>query len=118
MSAPRRFVCDQPGGGRIMPYCSGRYADAIAAFKANGVAINQERGWLAASCSQAGRLDEARAHLQSFLCVARQEMAALPAATVGAWRSCWRPIEYQQERDFDRLFDGLRKAGLPEQGFS
>jgi hypothetical protein len=41
-------------------------------------------------------------------------MAVVPARTVGAWRSCWRPIEYQHDRDLDRLFDGLHKAGLPE----
>jgi hypothetical protein len=69
---------------------------------------------LAASCAQAGRLDEAAADLQSFLLVAEREMAVLPGRTVGAWRSCWRPIEYQHAQDFDRLFDGLRKAGLPE----
>ena len=98
----------------IACFSAGRYAEAIAAFKANGAAINQERGWLAASCGQAGRLDEARAHLQSFLCIARQEMPAPPAPTVGAWRACWRPIEYRHERDLDRLCHGLRMAGLPD----
>jgi TolB-like protein/DNA-binding SARP family transcriptional activator/Flp pilus assembly protein TadD len=98
----------------IAYFSAGRYPDAISAFKANEVAINQERGWLAASCAQAGRLDEARAHLRDFLSVAEREMAVLPGRTVGAWRACWRPIEYQRDRDFDRLFDGLRKAGLPE----
>jgi adenylate cyclase len=98
----------------IACFSAGRYAEAITAFKASGGAVNQERGWLAASCAQAGRLDEARAHLQSFLCVAEKEMAVLPERTVGAWRSCWRPIEYRYDRDFDRLFDGFRKAGLPE----
>ena len=98
----------------IAYFSAGRYAEAIAAFRANETAINQERGWLAASCAQAGRLEEARAHLRDFLRVAEKEMAVLPGATVGAWRPCWRPIEYQHARDFDRLFDGLRKAGLPE----
>ena len=98
----------------IAYFSAGRYADAIAAFRANEAPINQERGWLAASYAQAGQLEEARAHLQSFLCVAEKEMAVLPGPTVGAWRSCWRPIEYQHEHDFDRLFDGLHKAGLPE----
>ena len=98
----------------IACFSAGRYADAIAAFRANEAPINQERGWLAASHAQAGQLEEARAHLQSFLCVAEKEMAVLPGPRVGAWRSCWRPIEYQHDRDFDRLFDGLRLAGLPE----
>ena len=98
----------------IAYFSAARYADAIAAFRANEAPINQERGWLAASCAQAGRLDEARAYLRDFLSVAEAEMAILPAPTVGAWRSCWRPIEYYHARDFDRLFDGLRKAGLPE----
>jgi adenylate cyclase len=98
----------------IAYFSAGRYADAIAAFRANEAPINQERGWLAASYAQAGRLDEARAYLQSFLCVAEKEMALLPGPSVGAWRSCWRPIEYRHDHDFDPLFDGLRKAGLPE----
>ena len=98
----------------IAYFSAARYAEAITAFRACGAAINQERGWLAASCAQAGRLDEARAHLQSFLCIAEKEMTVLPGRTVGAWRSCWRPIEYQHDPDFDRLFDGLRKAGLRE----
>jgi len=98
----------------IACFSAGRYADAIAAFRANEAPINQERGWLAASCAQARRLGEARAHLQDFLCVAEREMAVVPGPTVRSWRSCWRPIEYKSERDFDRLFDGLRKAGLPE----
>ena len=97
----------------IAYFSAARYSDAIAAFRTNEAPINQERGWLAASYAQAGRLDEARAHLESFLCVAEKEMAVPPGRTVGAWRSCWRPIEYQSHRDFDRLFDGLRKAGLP-----
>jgi TolB-like protein/Tfp pilus assembly protein PilF len=98
----------------IACFSAGRYPDAIAAFRANEAPINQERGWLAASHAQAGQLEEARAQLQSFLCVAEREMAVVPARTVGAWRSCWRPIEYQHDRDLDRLFDGLHKAGLPE----
>jgi TolB-like protein/DNA-binding SARP family transcriptional activator/Flp pilus assembly protein TadD len=98
----------------IAYFSAGRYADAIAAFRANEAPINQERGWLAASCAQAGRLDEARVNLRDFLSVAEREMAVLPARRVGAWRSCWRPIEYQHDHDFDRLFGGLRKAGLPE----
>jgi TolB-like protein len=98
----------------IACFSAGRYAEAITAFKASGGAVNQERGWLAASYALAGGRDEAHAYLQSFLCVAEKEMAVLPERTVGAWRSCWRPIEYRYDRDFDRLFDGLRKAGLPE----
>ncbi|MGH6905754.1 MAG: BTAD domain-containing putative transcriptional regulator, partial [Geminicoccaceae bacterium] len=98
----------------IACFSAGRYADAIAAFRVNESPINQVRGWLAASHAQAGQLEEARVHLQSFLCVAEKEMAVLPGPTVGAWRSCWRPIEYQHDHDFDRLFDGLHKAGLPE----
>jgi len=98
----------------IACFSAGRYAEAIAAFQANEAQINQDRGWLAASCAQAGRLDEACAHLREFLHFAEKEMAVLPGPTVGAWRSYWRPIEYQSDHDFDRLFDGLRKAGLPE----
>ena len=98
----------------IACFSAGRYAEAIAAFQANEAQINQDRGWLAASCAQAGRLDEACAHLREFLYFAEKEMAVLPGPTVGAWRSYWRPIEYQSDHDFGRLFDGLRKAGLAE----
>lgn len=99
----------------IACFSAGRYADAISAFRANGVApVNQERGWLAASCAQAGHLEEAYAYLQDFLSIAEREMDDPPGRNLGAWRACWRPIEYQRDEDFDRLFNGLRKAGLPD----
>jgi TolB-like protein/DNA-binding SARP family transcriptional activator len=99
----------------IACFSAGRYADAISAFRANGAApVNQERGWLAASCAQAGDLEDARAYLQDFLSIAEREMDDPPGRNLGAWRACWRPIEYQRDEDFDRLFNGLRKAGLPD----
>ena len=93
-----------------------RYDDAISALRAVEVPLNEVRGWLAASYAQAGRLAEARAMLKEFLRVAEQDMAQSPGHQPNAWETYWRGIlAYKKQGDFDHLFDGLRKAGLPEQ---
>jgi hypothetical protein len=77
--------------------------------------INEVRGWLAASYAQAGRLEEARAMLEEFLHIAEQEMDVFPGRKLRAWEAYWhRATEYKNEAHFEHLYDGLRRAGLPE----
>jgi hypothetical protein len=72
-------------------------------------------GWLAASYAHAGRLQEARAMLEEFLRVAESDMAVFPGRRLKDWESYWHgALEYQEQKDFDHLFDGLRKAGPQE----
>jgi len=92
-----------------------RYDKAIASLKRAREPINEVRGWLAASYAQAGRDEEARATLQEFLRVAEVDMAVFPGRKLDDWKPYWHgTFEYQDEKDFDHLFDALRKAGLPE----
>jgi adenylate cyclase len=92
-----------------------RYDDAIAALRQARNPINEVRGWLAASYAHAGRLDEARATLDEFLRVAETDMAVFPGRRLKDWEPYWHgAFEYRDQKDFDHLFDALRKAGLSE----
>ncbi len=99
----------------IACFTAERFEDAIADLRSIREPINEVRGWLAASYAQAGRLDEARATLEEFLRIAEHDMAVFPGRGLGAWETYWHgAIEYRDRTDFDRLFDGLRKAGMSE----
>ena len=92
-----------------------RYNEAIATLKQARDPINEVRGWLAASYAHAGRLEEARAMLEEFLRVAETDMAIFPGRKLRDWEPYWHgALEYQDQKDFDHLFDALRKAGLQE----
>jgi tetratricopeptide (TPR) repeat protein len=92
-----------------------RYDEAIASFNQIPEPINEVRGLLAASFAQTGRIAEANAKLEDFLRIAGRDMAVFPGRKLGDWKRYWRGvIWYQDEADFDHLFDGLRKAGLPD----
>ncbi len=73
------------------------------------------RGWLAASYAHAGRLQEARATLEEFLRIAETDMAVFPGRRLKDWEPYRHgAFEYQDQKDFDHLFDALHKAGLPK----
>ena len=92
-----------------------RYEDAVAALTQAHKPINEVRGWLAASYAHAGRTAEARATLDEFLNVARTDMAVFPGTRLSDWEAYWHcALEYRDQRDFDHLFDALRKAGLED----
>jgi tetratricopeptide (TPR) repeat protein len=92
-----------------------RCKEAIAALRQIPEPINEIRGWLAASHAHQGRLDEAKRNLDEFLRVAKQDMAVYPGGRLKDWREYWQAaIQYRDQQDFDYLFEGLRKAGLPE----
>jgi tetratricopeptide (TPR) repeat protein len=90
-----------------------RYDEAIVALRQARDPINEVRGWLAASYAQAGRMPEARATLEEFLQVARSDMAVFPGHRLKDWEPYWHgAFEFQDQKDFEHLFDALRKAGL------
>ncbi len=91
-----------------------RYDEAIADLRSIKGPINEVRGWLAASYAGAGRLEEARATLEEFLRVAEEDMAIFPGRKLAAWEDYWHAASYQNEADFDHLYDALRKAGLED----
>jgi TolB-like protein len=92
-----------------------RYDEAIAVLTQIPEPINEIRGWLAASYAHAARLREAKACLDHFLCVAKQDMVAYPGDRLRDWEPYWHgALEYRDQHDFDHLFEALRKAGLPD----
>jgi tetratricopeptide (TPR) repeat protein len=92
-----------------------RYSEGIAVLNQIPEPINEIRGWLAACYAQAGRLTEAKARLDEFLRVAKQDMAIYPGDRLQDWETFWHgAMEYRDQREFDHLFEALRKAGLPE----
>lgn len=99
----------------IFWFTARRYDKAIASLKRARDPINEVRGWLAASYAHAGREEEARTTLQEFLRVAETDMAVFPGRKLNDWKPYWHgAFEYQDQKDFDHLFDALRKAGLQE----
>jgi TolB-like protein len=104
-----------PWNRGIAYFTARRYDDAITALKQVRNPINEVRAWLAASYAQAENLDEARAALDEFMHVARSDMGVLPGRTLKDWEPYWHAIiEYQHQRDFDHLYEALRKAGMPD----
>jgi tetratricopeptide (TPR) repeat protein len=93
-----------------------RYDEAIRILRTIKSPVNEARGWLAASYAGAGRLDEARATLEEFLRVAEDEIEVFPGSVPGGWRNYWHGIaeQYQDEADFEHLYDALIKAGLED----
>lgn len=97
----------------IACFTARRYKEAIASLRQARDPINEVRGWLAASYAYAGRDEEARTTLQEFLRVAETDMAVFPGDKLKDWKPYWHgAFEYQDQKDFDHLFDALQKAGL------
>jgi hypothetical protein len=64
------------------------------------------------SLAHAGRLHEVKATLEEFLRVAESDMAVFPGRRLKGWEPYWHgAFAYQNQSDFDYLFDGLLKPG-------
>ena len=88
-------------------FVAGRYSEALSWAK---TALREQPNFVLPNCiaatsaALAGRLDEAQkaiAHLRQIA----------PELTISNFREI---MNYLREEDFDRWFDGLRRAGLPE----
>jgi adenylate cyclase len=88
-------------------YALGRYEEAATVLK-HRVALNANtdasRVLLAACYGQLGRVDEAR---EAW----REALRVNPAYSLEHRR---KVLPYKKPEDFERLVEGLRKAGLPE----
>jgi adenylate cyclase len=99
----------------IALFTARRYDEATTTLRSIKDPINEVRGWLAASYAGAGRLEEARATLEEFLRVAEEDMAIFPGRKLAAWEDYWHgAMEYQDNADFEHLYEALRKAGLED----
>jgi adenylate cyclase len=81
-----------------------RYDEAIAALRNLSTLHFWHYAYFAAAYAHAGRADDARRELTTFL-------KAKPDATI-ALVAAAEP--YAEQAPLDHLLDGLRKAGLPE----
>jgi adenylate cyclase len=88
-------------------YMLGRYEEAVVPLRESARLMPNLRItplWLAAAYAQLGRLDDARAAADE---VRRIE----PGFTIERWKVT---AAYKRAEDSERLFDGIRKAGLPD----
>jgi adenylate cyclase len=88
-------------------YMLGQYEEAVTPLSESARLMPNLRItplWLAAAYAQLGRLDEARAAADE---VRRIE----PGFTIERWKVT---AVYKRPEDAERLFDGIRKAGLPD----
>ncbi|MFE0759252.1 adenylate/guanylate cyclase domain-containing protein [Inquilinus sp. NPDC058860] len=100
---------------RVMAeYLLGRYGDAIVSFGRMSHPPVELLGWIAACYAELGRDREAHAAAMQFRERARAERAGPPDDNVEAWRAYWSKAFPAKERmSLERLFAGLRKAGVP-----
>ena len=100
---------------RVMAeYLLGRYGDAIATFSRMSHPSVELLGWIAACYAELGRDSEARAAAMQFRERARAARAGPPDDNAEVWRAYWSKAFPTTERtSLERLFAGLRKAGLP-----
>lgn len=95
-------------------YVMGNYAEAISKLRAIHSPAPIMIVSLAAACSQAGDVTEAKALAQKFVEFAERQFSSNEAEQPESW------IEFMAQRwpfrsrtDMDHLLEGLRKAGLP-----
>ena len=102
------YVPSAPGDLGIARYCLKEYSEALPPlreFTSRAPNVSQGHIWLAANLAQLGRLDEARAEAAEVLRID-------PKYTIDGTQR--RLALYKRPEDAEHLFDGLRKAGLPE----
>ena len=97
-----------PGGLGMARYMLKEYSEALPPlreFASRAPNVSQGHIWLAANLAQSGRLDEARAE-------AAEALRIDPKFTIDG--TARRLALNKRPEDAEHLFDGLRKAGLPE----
>jgi len=99
------YVRGVPGTLGIARYMLKEYSEALPPLREfRAPNVSQGHIWLAANLAQLGHLDEARAE-------AAEALRIDPMCTIDVQR---RLSLYKRPEDAEHLFDGLRKAGLPE----
>lgn len=92
----------------------GKYDKAIKAFRSIPHIPGSVVAETAASFAGLGLIDEARAEMKRYQKLSRENMPVYPP-TVEDWRQYWyEGMPYYYDKDSDRLFDLLLKAGLDE----
>ena len=100
---------------RVMAeYLLGRFEQAITTFGRMVRPPVSLLGWVAACYAELGRTAEARAAVAEFRARARAEATGPPDNDIAGWRAFWaKCFPAREPGNLDRLFVGLRKAGMP-----
>jgi DNA-binding SARP family transcriptional activator len=95
-------------------YLEGKFADAVNGFARISGVYEEALACMAAALWNLGQHDTARAAMARFLALKRRKMAKYPGNDAEQWRSYFlRLIPMTDRASAERLFDGLRNAGLP-----
>ena len=95
-------------------YFDGNFADAASGFARVAGTIDEALALRAASLWNLGQADEARDAMQQFMALKRRKMAEYPEDDAVKWRSyLLRLIPIGDRGSREKLFEGLRNAGLP-----
>jgi TolB-like protein len=98
----------------IAEYLLGRFDQAIATFGRMLHPPAPMFAWVAACYANLDRVAEARAAIAEFRDRVRAEQAGPPVDDVQGWRLYWsKRFPAKEPASLERLFAGLRKAGLP-----
>jgi len=100
---------------RVMAeYLLGRFEQAIVTFGRMVHPPVSLLGWVAACYAELDRAVEARAAAAEFRARARSEGTGPPDDDIASWRTYWaKCFPAREPASLERLFAGLRKAGLP-----
>ncbi len=98
-------------------FFAGNYGEAARTLVGEALLNSLAHAFLVGAYANLGRMDEAETALKAFVRVRRGELESrnitVQADTIsglaGAYRRMWR-----RNADWERLADGLRKAGLPD----
>jgi tetratricopeptide (TPR) repeat protein len=97
----------------IALYLSGRYDEAVAAFKTVRARVSHLHAWLAASYAQKGKHDDAQQSVATFEKIVQSDMPMASERTSRDWSLFFAErFPFERPSDLDHLLDGLRKAGL------
>jgi TolB-like protein/Flp pilus assembly protein TadD len=98
-------------------YSEKRYEDVIQVLTGVALLNSIAYGWLAGAYAYLGHVEEARRALDTFIKERRRELSTanilVEADTIRTLAEAYRN-HYRLVADWKNLFDGLRKAGLPE----
>ena len=98
-------------------YSEKRYEEVIKVLTGGALLNSLAYAWLAGAYAYLGRAEEARRVLDTFIRERRRELSTanilVEADTIGTLAEAYQN-HYRLEADWENVFDGLRKAGLPD----